>query len=197
MGHSDTEGKYSRGVAIPKISELDIVDYYLPEVVEQLEIACVPYEVMNTRKWPGTKPEARAALIEELHIVVELAIGWHKKPLQRNGSCIYFAHEDAKKFAWRISEALTEWGRCTAFSHSSHEPRETKDYPWLSAASLRAIRIEPFAINGPNIDDYLKRLPMLGRDIGYTLAAWAKEQNSSFGHKPQTAIEKAKSQTRP
>ena len=78
------------------------MDYYLPEVVEQLELACIPYEVMNTRRHPGIKIAERATFIENLHIVVELAIGWLKKPRAQNGSCIYYGHEDSLKFADRM-----------------------------------------------------------------------------------------------
>lgn len=178
-GHSDDDGNWTPGHTIGKYHEVDLIDSYVASMIEEFEYAKIRYSVVNTRKHPGIRESARAALVEPNRLVLHCQLGWagkeRKGQISDNWSCVYYNQDTSFNIARKVSETIGQWGKCTCFSHAERKPRKVEDAILDSAL---AITIEPFALNLPGVDDYAMRLRPLGREIANVITAYLEGQAS-------------------
>lgn len=185
-GHSDDSGKYTRGRSVDTTSEVDIVDQYTRTVSETLEEYGISFKVMETRKAPGVKESERPSRVDSNSMVLELAVGWFETNPKKNRSEIYYYSKKSKKLAAMVADAIGDWGRCTSYEHVTCCPKEA-----VTKIGNDGIRVEPFALNGPNYADYLPRMASLGRALAMSVIEFIKTSNPSAGYHPFT-VEKYK-----
>ena len=192
-GHWGT-GTYERGPSIGLFSELDVVDQYLPHIIDQLELAGIHYEVLNTRSTPGLNKEEMKALYDAKSLVLWLSCGWFHKTRVRNGSFVHFhaTSKNSQKVAFELLDALQEWGTCSAFGHVKNAPKPSSDDFLLGQNDSVCLKVEPFVLNGPNYEDYLRRLRPLGDEIGRFVSDLILTHNPSAGYKPQQYLKGTK-----
>lgn len=171
-GHSAPDGSYDRGLVCGRYSELDVIDGYLPTLIEELDIDGIRFEVMNTRSPPGVAHDKRHTLIEPHSLVLHLGCGRFdgKAMPSKNISCVYFGG-DGRVHAKELSEALFTWGQCYVYGHRAARPEPMKADRVINAEGAAGIRIEPFMLDGPDTDVYLSRLAELGTAIGRAVSS--------------------------
>jgi hypothetical protein len=164
-GWSDDTGRFTRGASVDAISESDVVDIYLGPLAEYLDECNVRYEILPTRKHPGVPESARLVLEHPNTVQIDLRCGftrWDGDRRKHNESTVYYAGAWVKPLAARICEGLGEWGRCTSFGHREGAPREFE-------GPAGALRILPFCLNGPDAQQYLSRLAVLGKELALSI----------------------------
>ena len=169
-GHTDNSGHFDRGHTLPNLAEVDLVDMIVAPLCEFLEEYGVRHEVMPTRKHPGVAAALRAEQVYPGSVVVEIAAGWFPQPRTRNYSQVMFGsgHISNNSLAEIFSDQLAEWGSCAVYGHRSCNPKRSDD-ALLNVPDTVSVRIEPFALNGPDIDCYMRRVRYLGQDLAHVL----------------------------
>lgn len=168
-GSTDADGKYTRGVFIPAIAEVDVVDRYLGAIVDELDGAGIRHRVLPTRGCPGVREDQRHLGILTNTLVVHCKIGWiQPKKLQPAHNLSTVCHNElSSDLGDLLAEVLREWGGLYVHGHRSAKRNDHSD-PILKVGAP-AVRIEPFYLNGPSAFDYCRRLTNLGHDIGRAL----------------------------
>ena len=184
-GHTDDDGNYSLGHSIGRENELRVVDRYLMTMTEVFGEYGLPFEVLDTRKKPGVKYSDRPSKIPPNSVVLDVAVGWTSANRSSNYSHVTYSDKRSHKLADLVSQSLFEWGKCSSFTHHVKNPSEAKNS--LLDGQV-GVRIEPFALNGHGVDDYLRRLGNLGIDIASAVIEYAKTINTGFGYKPNICV---------
>jgi len=184
-GHSDDEGKYTRGRYVDTISEVEIVDQYSRTLCEILEEYGVSHSVMDTRRAPGVKESERLGSVRQGSIFVGLGVGWFDNLLKRNRSEVFYVTPESRKLAAMVGETVGDWGRCSSYKHVAGNPKELRN-GFLRVSGPVGILLEPFALNGPHYCDYLPMLGSLGRYVGMTIIEYMVSNNPTAGYQPFT-----------
>ncbi len=163
LGHPEP-----RGESCGNYSQSDVVDGYVFKLSEELESESVRVSPVQTRKAPALTPAARLD-VPAGFVPLVASCDFFTKPRTANASLVEYSGAHLAELARRISEALSEWGRCTAFDH------RWSCIPVNDAAPF--IRVKPFALNGPRAEDYLLRLEALGVSIGRAVGDYFGEKN--------------------
>lgn len=183
FGHADAHGCYNQGLHIGAYSELDVIDAYLPNLVEELETDGIRYRVLPTRSRPGVPEDRRHLHVERFQLVLHLGVGVYagRSPPAKNISAVYFGTPLAKDIAKEISEALCTWGQCYVWGHRNSRPEPLKTDPVINADDTLGVKIEPFMLNGPDAKEYLARLPELGTAIGRAVSSYLMVRGQARG----------------
>lgn len=180
MGFSDENGSYDPGRAHRNIMEVDLIDEVTASLESELELENIRYQTLNTRKKPGFKLDERHKEVPPSSLVIHIRGGFYdngKNPAWFNGSAIFYGRSEDLKLAQVIADTMGDWGQCAVYGHKKSKPKLDQDDHLIAAKlSMPVFRIEPFFINGPNVDDYWKRISLLGRDLGLCLSGWLKER---------------------
>lgn len=181
-GHSTDTGEYDRGRSIARISEVDAVAIYARALAEELEAENIRYRVLPTHEKPGIRYSERHTHVGEKNLVMHLRVGFHKisKPneLKYNVSHVFYGNKDDSFLARVVSDCLNDWGNCSSFGHRRANPGPDYEDLVISNPKNKGIRIEPFIINGPNLDDYFMRLSHLGRDLGRCISFFLRDDET-------------------
>lgn len=161
-GWASDDASYFRGPTLPLYSEVDLVDLVTPRLSDELNFLSLRAQTLNTRIKPGIKESERINYIQTSTLGIFLNMGFSKKPLKKNQTRITYGSDESKALAEELADIVSEWGRCCTFGHVRCAPVKDKS---LDKGGTLAVRIEPFYLNGPNIDDYLRRISFLGKDI--------------------------------
>jgi hypothetical protein len=181
FGHSANDGTYDRGRAFGRYCELDVVDGYLPNLVEELDIDGIRFEVLPTRSRPGIIVKARERFVTPNHMVLHLGGGWFEGAGTRRGeklappanaSAIYYGTSESRHLAKELTEALQSWGQCYVWGHKCAKSELDKDDLLLTREETLAARVEPFHLNGPDVEAYMERLPQLGTALGRAISGY-------------------------
>jgi hypothetical protein len=172
LGHLG-DGLRDRGRSIGRYAELDVVEGYATTLVEELEESGVRVETLATHTKPGWPYAKRATLVEANRLVLHLCAGFDDAPPEsRNISRTFFGSPQAKDAAEEISESIAEWGQCFVYGHKTANPSDKTEDPVVKVPGTLGIRIEPFVLNGPNADEYMRRLPQLGVCIARAVSGY-------------------------
>jgi hypothetical protein len=184
LGHSDFAGKFTRGQALGRYSELDIIDAYVATLVEELELDGVRVEVMGTRSRPGIRMVDRHKDVEKYRMVIHCCAGWAEKPdTLKNISTVTCGPRRSFTLANALSEAVNDWGHCYVWGHRSAKVTIGHEDPLLNVDDTLGVRIEPFQLNGPDIETYAAKLPQLGRSIASSISSYLLQRNEGrAGH---------------
>jgi len=182
-GHSDDSGKFTRGYVVDTTSEVDVVDSYSRTLMETLEEYGVNFDVMSTRTAPGTMQSRRHLEISKNSLAIELSVGYFETNIKRNRSDVFYYNDESKKLADMLADTLGDWGRNSSFGHSRGSPKKLKT-PILSVEGAMAVKVAPFAINGPHYEDYLPTAASLGHSLGMALVEFMTSVNSGCGYQP-------------
>jgi hypothetical protein len=172
-GHGGA-GFYDRGHVMGNMAETDVVDSYIRGIVDELDDCAVRHRIMPTRSAPGVPLDQRHQNIMPHSLILSCHVGWFKaspsKMPTNNLSRVFYGARELFGLAKQVSEAVGHWGQLYGgFSHRGAAACADQENPLLNAAGTWGLRLEPFALNGPNALDYCKRLEQLGRDIGRVL----------------------------
>lgn len=196
-GFSNDDGFYEFGYMHKNVTESDIV-YRLAESLEEEfyreKITC---RVMNTRKHPGIPIKERVKHCDPNSLVLHLGCGWHDKPRADGtffgSTTTYYGNADEIEIAHIVNDAAGEWGKCTVYEHQKSKPKLDKKDPILTKKDIIGIKLEPFQINTPSLEDYFLGIQRLGRDIGQAVALWCKDNGfAQFGVQLKKDKEKVK-----
>ena len=138
-----------RGISIPQISEADISDIVIKACSDSLE----EFGVEHSRLF---SPMEKVGVGE---LAIQISVGYDEKQKSKNASVV----EGEGELALLLGETLAEWGRCFSFGHQI----KTREGPTPSR-----VRLELFAINGIDAEQYLCRLSQLGREIAQSVASF-------------------------
>lgn len=177
-GSTDSEGRYTRGVSIPAIAEVDVVDRYVAAIVDELDNAGIRYRVMPTRGCPGVREDARHAGILANTLVLHCKVGWvesKKIRMTYNTSMVHY-NALASDLGEMLSEVMREWGGLYLYGHRSAKSGTEHPDQLLRIRGAPAARLEPFLLNGPNAIEYCAKLTNLGRDIGRALCTYLERR---------------------
>jgi hypothetical protein len=160
-------GLDQRGESVGLYSQADVVDLYGYRLNEELEYENVRTYYIDTRRKPARTFEERLQEVPANFVPVILSADWHERERLHNASIVEFCGNDLYPIATRICEALTEWGNCYVWGHKvSRAVAVAGDRPF--------IRVSPFAVNGPHVDEYMSRLDKLGEDIGRAIGGYLR-----------------------
>jgi len=178
-GWAGDDGGYCRGNDIGWTSEADLVDLYVSYLADILDQEGIRHSILGTRKAPGIRAADRHTMIPVNSLVLHCAMGWHrnhiKQDLGANISRTFYQLATAYALARDVAEAIGQWGDLTVHGHRCGKPQQDTGDKLLCPDGSQGIRIEPFLINGPGIQDYAKHMARLGRDIGMAVAEYCRE----------------------
>jgi len=184
-GHTDDNGKFSRGHTVDTTSEYDVVNQYLRPLEEILEEYSIRHRTLPVREHPGIRFADRIKSVFPNDLVICLGVGWFTTRREKNCSAVYFGGQDGFCLSDLLCDTMSEWGHCSNYGHRSGLPKKVED-PILTVSETIGIRIEPLALNGPNYIDYLYRLHDLGRDLGHCLVDYLARRGEAQ-NRPQKA----------
>lgn len=166
-------GVQDRGESAGLYSQADVVDGYGHRVNEELDYENVRTHFIDTRRTPVRTEAQRLDEVPSGFVPVFLSCDWHKRPRELNSSVIEFSGEVLYKLAESVCFSLSEWGRCYVWGHRVMRPIAVE-------GEREFIRIKPFALNGPHADEYVKRLPKLGEDLGRAIGEYLIERGEGL-----------------
>jgi N-acetylmuramoyl-L-alanine amidase len=171
---------YQRGHAVNWISESDIIDLYVPGIIEELELERLRYKVLPTRKHPGMTLEEKKKEIIESSLVISCHVGL-KENEPVNGSRVLYNNAHSKELAQKLSRVCHQWGKAVNWLHANLGIKRTSG-PLLDIFHATVVELEPFQIDFPDIRSYTEGLDRLGHQIGRLVAEYAKAEspNSSL-----------------
>lgn len=149
-----------RGNSGPLGTQADVVEAYGQRLIEELEFENVRCHIVDTRKGDSKSDIQKMHDIPDGFVPIFVSCGWHDKPRPYNASIVEFSGPHYK-FAERIADSLSEWGRCYVFGHKVSRPIAVEE-----CAKKSFIRIKPISLNGPHADEYIRRMDSLGETIG-------------------------------
>ena len=162
---------------------MDLIDLITVPLAELLEEYNIRYTMANTRRYPGIMKKNRPGIIEPFSLVLEIGLDWHDRPRQYNVSQVFCGKDGSSRFAEILSDALSEWGTCAVFGHRSGNARIVDD-PLLNSPDCIGVRIEPYAINGPNAGEYIKKSRNLARDLAAVIAEFTVRRSEARSANP-------------
>jgi hypothetical protein len=168
-------GSYSRGVSLPQIAEVEVVDIYMKYIIDELDGHGVRHKVCPTRAGDGLPEADRGKGASPYTLILHCAVGdisVHQGQTTNISRVVYSGV--GKSCAEEMSDCLAEWGGLYVHSHKRANPQVAKDM--VAPAECLTMRLEPFALNGPHAGEYLQRLAVLGRDIGRLLCEWTRQR---------------------
>lgn len=177
-GHSDASGAYDMGYSAGRYTQMDVVDGYMETLVEELDIDGIRVEVMPTRKRPGVRDLDRHRHVEPNQMVIHLSCGYYtgKTPPQKNMSAVFYGPAEAKDLAKEVSEAMSTWGQCYVWGHRNARPEPSPE-KIINVEKTMGLRIEPILLNGPDLEEYMQRLPALGTCLGRAISSYLMVRN--------------------
>lgn len=153
-----------------KACEYDVVNSYVETLCEFLEHDRITYQVITDKD----------ELIYPNSLILHCGAGWNKAPTKskNNHSLVAYSQSTSKKLAEIALETVSEWGKC--YVDLSHKSREIATYPDnanLDIENTFALYIEPFRLNGPMYEEYLKACPTLGRMLAQCVFEFLAARN--------------------
>lgn len=163
LGHGERVGHYSQE---------EVVDRYAATLAEELDCGWVRTHPIETRKTAYRYSfDERIRMAPTNFVPLVLTSDHYARPRLHNSSTIEFSGHEYLGLATRLCEALSEWGRCYVWGHRVSRPVV------VNGAPKPYICIKPFALNGPNAEDYLQRLDLLGTTLGRSIGEYLLERN--------------------
>lgn len=153
-----------------KACEYDVVNAYVEPLCEFLEHDRIPYQLK-------TDPDEK---IFPNSLVLHCGAGWNKMPTKskNNHSVIGYGQGTSKKLAEIALETISEWGKCYVdLAHKSKEVATLDDNPNLMVDGTFGLFIEPFRLNGPMYEEYLRTAPILGRMLAQCVFEFLAARN--------------------
>lgn len=138
-----------------RFCEFDVIDAYVPPLVEHLEHDRIPFILYQDGE-----------IILPNSLIIHCSVGWLKTPskVKTNFSLISYSHANSKRLAEIAIETVSDWGKCYGdLQHKTKEVANDKENLLLRYKDTMAIAVEPFQLNGPNVDDYLKGGEVFGK----------------------------------
>jgi hypothetical protein len=187
-GHSSDSGEYERGRVAGALAEVDIINGYLPSLMDELDIEDIRWTILDTRTRPGVRTAARPAAVEPFSLVVHCLAGWSDKTIKngKNHTQVAYSQESSFQLADELAESIGQWGHCWAHGHKTANPRKVED-ALLSVAETKAVAIEPFLLNGPDVDAYVRRLDELGVVVARAIAEHLKTRSQAIRGRPMVS----------
>lgn len=99
-------------------------------------------------------------------LILCLSSGWARPDSRSkyNGHAVGYGGGESLEFAERMAETLGEWAKnYVNFNHKMAAPTLQSANPFLSIKDTIGISVNPFKLNGPNSEDYVRWLPKLGQ----------------------------------
>lgn len=151
-------GLRERGESTGLSSQADVVDVYGARLNEELEYENIRTHFLKDKKLVDDAPAG--------FLPVYVSSDWYTgRGKQHNASIVEFYGDGLYRLAERLCEALSDWGKAYVYGHKV-------SLPIAVASDKPFIRIKPFALNGPNADEYMKRLDKLGEDLGRAIGGY-------------------------
>lgn len=119
-------------------------------------------------------------------LILMVGLSWFENENRKhNKSEVYYSDKYSLGLAKAISDSLGEWGRCSRFGHVSGCAKH-REFDTLNHPGILGVKIEPFALNGPHIDEYLPRLRNLSYDMAMAIIEFIRSKNPMSGYRPLT-----------
>ena len=138
------------------VSEYDAVTAYVESFKENLDN-------LGVRPWDYRPDEP----IYPNTLIIHCSIGWIEpkdKPTKHNYSTISYGTTQSRSLADIFAENTTGWGHCYInHGHTTKDPKRGDNRKFMTAADTLSVSISPFLANGPDIEDYIRHAPMLGK----------------------------------
>lgn len=142
-------GRYQRNY-----SEHDIIDRYVSTLCEFLDHDNISFKLST-----------KNAVCDPNSLILFCRSGLSEERARRtNFSIISHIGSKSKKISDFAIETVSEWGKCYVDTQHITRGRQLDENPIEAFGSpdTMGIVIDPFILEGPNHDDYIKRLPKLG-----------------------------------
>lgn len=150
-----------------RFSEYDALNSYFDTFCEFLDQDRISF-----------RTQTKDDLIEPNSLVIHCSSGWEKDEKPRpNSSSVIYGTPGSRAIAQLFIETLSEWGKC--YSDLGHKIREVKNHKknaLLLHEKTMALCIEPFRLNGANVDAYIKGGPILGRMLAQCVFEYMLER---------------------
>lgn len=188
-GYSSPSGAYTLGKAFGNLTEMDLVDKYVHALTDELDDAGIRWRSLPVRKPPGVPEDKRHEGIFSNTLVLHCCLGWMTKCSKVNKSKLYFSKGSHHELPDLFSEAMAHWGQIyVSHGHQGGKPTIDEADPLLRIPESIGIRVEPFMLNGPELDLYVVQLQRLGRDLGRTLSDYMIHKSSSVRARPSITV---------
>jgi hypothetical protein len=175
-GHGADGVGFDFGNSMGVLCEWDILLSLAEELLEHLELSRVRTEILPVRKRPGIPIADRHLHVPAGCLLLSLNLGWQAKT-KRNCSALTSQLDPSHPLIAELETAVSRWGIVT---HGDHAKTQllTSSEPLLTLPDSTAIRIEPFALNGPNSLLYAARIPALGKAIAQRVTEYVSLHHS-------------------
>lgn len=154
-----------------KTCEYDAVNAYVESLCEFLDHDRIRFELRP--------PDSREPILPN-SLILHCSVGWNKKDSKskNNHSVVSYAQSSSKKFAEILLETVSEWGKCYAdLGHKCKENDKDRENILLRYIDTFSVSIEPFRLNGPNPDEYMRGAPTLGRMLAQAIFEFLASRN--------------------
>ena len=179
FGHSNPEGEFDPGREMEGFREVDLIDVICRPLQETLEEYAIRNRVLETRKPPGHSPDTLAEQIEPYTLILHIRLGIMDRKNKRNVSQVWYGSRYSLQIADAVLDCLSDWGNCTVFGHRTANPKLNESDGLLALDQCHGLRIEPFALNGPDISDYVNRLARCGYETGLLLSNYLRQRDEA------------------
>lgn len=165
-------GPQDRGSLSGPYTQADIVDGYGRRLIDELDYENVRTHHIDTRGKYSRSEVERLAEVPTNFVPLFLSCDWHARKREVNSSSVEFSGH-LYKLADDLCFSLSEWGKAYVFGHRVLRP--------VAVEGERSfIRIKPFALNGPNADEYMQRLEKLGEDLGRAIGGFLRARGEGL-----------------
>ena len=184
LGATNEAGFFDVGRALGNFNEIDLVDFVVNPLVNCLTERRIANVTLETRNWPGHRQSTRHHEIGPSTLVLDIRMGTMGRKSKSNISQVSYGSKPTLPLADMMVDALADWGLCSIFGHRVANPRLLEHDPILAMPDCHGIRIEPFAMDGPNAETYLGRLPRLGYELGLLISEYLAGRGEAQASRP-------------
>lgn len=162
------KGEFILGRTYDRVFEYNAIEKYMTSLRDELEQLGVRFQV-----YEKGNVALRAKQIADHSLIVHCGIGWFDNKSKRtvNISRVYYSDSNSGPIAREITDVCSEWGPLHVFGHKTANPQLDRSDPFLALDHSLAVRIEPYAINGPDAGEYYRYLDRFGKDIARYLGS--------------------------
>lgn len=179
-GHTDDGGKFTRGKTVDGVAEFEIVLQCLRKIEEIFEEYRIRNKVIPWEHPPGVKISERHTQVPPNSLVLGIGVGYYGNERARNSTMVVHGEgRGPKELAQLLADTLSTWGTCVSYGHRIEGPELIQDR-LMNVPGCFGVGIMPFAINGPNCDEYLKHLGALSRDVAMTVVEYLSRSSSAI-----------------
>lgn len=194
VGYFGNEG-FDPGYKLGTVHEFDVVDSFVRNLCDCLELGRVRHQVLPVMTSPGIEKAERPKFLQPNQLVINVKLGWETRTKANlpNWSSVQYGSGASVRLAKIMTDALGQWGRCYVHGHQARNPSRNERNPLLNAVDTAGVQLIPYAINGRQALEYGRRLKPLAESLAWAIGEYLGDDACTG--KPFTGLKQATPET--